>query len=144
MRLKIDTDRHVLEIVSMFVLKDFVRDCFVAQICAKMCVRAVIGAYLRDEAMPRKILGYEYEHWNYPIPKEHAHQYGGRGGYFFKNLKVSKVASSALAEGATFEHFFQKKAAFSAVAEEATFFIASSAMAEEATFLKNIFLKTKK
>ena len=70
--------------------------------------------------------------------------YGGRGGYFFKNLKVSKVASSALAEGATFEHFFQKKVAFSAVAEEATFFIASSAMAEEATFLKNIFLKTKK
>ena len=57
--------------------------------------------------------------------------YGGRGGYFFKNLKVSKVASSALAEGATFEHFFQKKVAFSAVAEEAT-------------FLKNIFLKTKK
>ena len=48
--------------------------------------------------------------------------YGGRGGYFFKNLKVSKVASSALAEGATFEHFFQKKVAFSAVAEEATFF----------------------
>ena len=56
-------------------------------------------------------------------------QYGGRGGYFLKNLKVSKVASSALAEGATFEHFFQKKVAFSAVAEEATFFIASSAAA---------------
>ena len=28
----------------MFVRKDFVRDCFVAQICAKMCVRAVICA----------------------------------------------------------------------------------------------------
>ena len=34
----------------MFVLKDFVQDCFVAQICAKMCVRAVIRAYLRDRA----------------------------------------------------------------------------------------------
>ena len=39
-------------IVPMFVLfvqKDFVQDCFVAQICAKMCVRAVavIRAYLR-------------------------------------------------------------------------------------------------
>ena len=33
-------------IVPMFVLKDFVQDCFVAQICAKMCVRAVIRAYL--------------------------------------------------------------------------------------------------
>ena len=38
-------------IVPMFVLKDFVRDCFVAQICAKMCVRAEIRAYLRDEAI---------------------------------------------------------------------------------------------
>ena len=38
-------------IVPMFVLKDFVQDCFVAQICAKMCVRAVICAYLRDEAI---------------------------------------------------------------------------------------------
>ena len=37
-----------LEIVSMFVAKDFVRDCFVAQIRAKMCVRAGIRAYLRD------------------------------------------------------------------------------------------------
>ena len=35
--------------------------------------------------------------------------YGGRGGYFFKNLKVLKVAFPAMAEGATFEHFFQKK-----------------------------------
>ena len=51
-------------IVAMFVLKDFVRDCFVAQICAKMCVRAGICAYLRDEAIRNKILG--YEHWNYP------------------------------------------------------------------------------
>ena len=58
-------------IVLMFVLKDFVRDCFVAQICAKMCVRAVIRAYLRDEAIRNKILG--YEHWNYP--KEHAYQF---------------------------------------------------------------------
>ena len=37
-----------LEIVPMFVAKDFVRDCFVAQIRAKMCVRAGIRAYLRD------------------------------------------------------------------------------------------------
>ena len=58
-------------IVPMFVLKDFVQDCFVAQICAKMCVRAVIRAYLRDEAIRNKIL--KYEHWNYP--KEHAHQF---------------------------------------------------------------------
>ena len=55
----------------MFVLKDFVRDCFVAQIRAKMCVRAGIRAYLRDEATPNKILG--YEHWNYL--KEHAYQF---------------------------------------------------------------------
>ena len=49
-------------IVPMFVLKDFVRDCFVAQICAKMCVRTVIEirAYLRDEAIWNKILGYEH------------------------------------------------------------------------------------
>ena len=58
-------------IVPMFLLKDFVQDCFVAQICAKMCVRAVIRAYLRDEAIRNKILG--YEHWNYP--KEHAYQF---------------------------------------------------------------------
>ena len=55
----------------MFVLKDFVQDCFVTQICAKLCVRAVIRAYLRDEAIRNKILG--YEHWNYP--KEHAYQF---------------------------------------------------------------------
>ena len=58
----------------MFVLKalkDFVRDCFVAQICAKMCARAGIRAYLRDKAVWNKIL--KYEHWNYP--KEHAYQF---------------------------------------------------------------------
>ena len=55
----------------MFVPKDFVRDCFVAQICAKMCVRAVNRAYLRDEAIQNKILA--YEHWKYP--KEHAYQF---------------------------------------------------------------------
>ena len=46
----------------MFVLKDFVRHRFVAQIRAKMCVRAeiLICAYLRDEVTPRKILGYEH------------------------------------------------------------------------------------
>ena len=48
----------------MFVTKDFVRDCFVAQLRAKMCMRAGIRAYLREEATPSKILG--YEHWNYP------------------------------------------------------------------------------
>ena len=37
-----------VDIVPMFVAKDFVRDCFVAQIRAKMCVRAGIRAYLRD------------------------------------------------------------------------------------------------
>ena len=58
-------------IVPMFVLKDFVQDCFIAQICAKMCVRAVIRAYLRDEAIRNKILG--YEHWNYP--KEYAYKF---------------------------------------------------------------------
>ena len=60
-----------LEIVPMFVAKDFVRDCFVAQIRAKMCVRAGIRAYLRDLVTPSKILG--YEHWNYL--KEHAYQF---------------------------------------------------------------------
>ena len=58
-------------IVPMLVEKDFVQDCFVAQICAKMCVRAVIRAYLRDEVIRNKIL--KYEHWNYP--KEHAYQF---------------------------------------------------------------------
>ena len=55
----------------MFVAKDFVRDCFVAQLRAKMCMRAGIRAYLREEATPSKILG--YEHWNYP--KGHAYQF---------------------------------------------------------------------
>ena len=54
----------------MFVAKDFVRNCFVAQIRAAMCMRAGIRAYLREEATPSKILG--YEHWNYP--KEHVYQ----------------------------------------------------------------------
>ena len=43
----------------MFLLKDFVQDCFVAQICAKMCVRAGIRAYLRDEAIWNKILEHQ-------------------------------------------------------------------------------------
>ena len=58
-------------IVPMFVLTNFVRDCFVAQICAKMCVRTEIRAYLRDEAIRNKIL--KHEHWNYP--KEHTYQF---------------------------------------------------------------------
>ena len=43
-------------IVPMFVLKDFVPDCFVAQICASSGAQAHFGAYLRDEAIPNKIL----------------------------------------------------------------------------------------
>ena len=56
----------------MFVLvaKDFVQDCFVAQIRAKMRMSAGIRACLCEEATPSKILG--YEHWNYP--KEHVYQ----------------------------------------------------------------------
>ena len=57
-------------IVPMFVLKDFVPNCFVAQICANYGAHAHFGAYLRVEAIPNKILS--YEHWNYP--KEHAYQ----------------------------------------------------------------------
>ena len=58
-------------IVLMFVAKDFVRDCFIAQIRAKMCVRAGIRASLREEATPSKILA--YEHWN--SPKKHVYQF---------------------------------------------------------------------
>ena len=43
-------------IVPMFVLKDFVPDSFVAQICANFGAHAHFGAYLRDEAIPNKIL----------------------------------------------------------------------------------------
>ena len=55
----------------MFVAKDSVGNCFVAQIRAKMCIGAGIRAYLREEATPSKILG--YEHWYYP--KEHGYQF---------------------------------------------------------------------
>jgi hypothetical protein len=55
----------------MFVLKNFVRDRFVAQIRAKMCVRAGIREYPREEAPPSITSGYEY--WNYL--KEHAYQF---------------------------------------------------------------------
>ena len=72
----------------MFVLKDFVRDCFIAQICAKMCLRAGICAYLRDEAILNKVLG--YEHWRYP--KEHAHQFTIRSPRRARGLvNLSKV-----------------------------------------------------
>ena len=54
----------------MFVLKNFVQDCFIAQMRAKMCVRAGIRAHLREEATLSKIL--RYEHWNYL--NEHAYQ----------------------------------------------------------------------
>ena len=57
------------EIVLMFVDKDFAGHRFVAQICANSGARAHFGAYLRDGAIPNKIL--LYEHWNYP--KEHAY-----------------------------------------------------------------------
>ena len=55
----------------MFVAKDFARRRFLAQICANSGAHAPFGAYLRDEAISNKILG--YEHWNYP--KEHAYQF---------------------------------------------------------------------
>ena len=61
-------------IVTMFVPKDFVLDCFVAQICANSGAHAHFGAYLRDEAIPNKIL--YYEHWNYS--KEHAYQFSAQ------------------------------------------------------------------
>ena len=47
-------------IVPMFVLKDFVPDCFVAKICANYGAHAHFGAYLRDEAIPNKIHSYEH------------------------------------------------------------------------------------
>ena len=59
------------EIVPMFVAKDFTRRHLVAQICASSGANAHFGAYLRDEAIPNKILS--YEHWNYL--KEHAYQF---------------------------------------------------------------------
>ena len=43
-------------IVPMFASKDFVPDCFFAQICANSGAHAHFGAYLRDEAIPNKIL----------------------------------------------------------------------------------------
>ena len=43
-------------IVPMFVRKDFVSDCFVAQICANYGTHAHFGANLRDEAILNKIL----------------------------------------------------------------------------------------
>ena len=46
----------LFEIVPMFVFKYFVPDCFVAQICANSGAHAHFGAYLRDEAIPNKIL----------------------------------------------------------------------------------------
>ena len=61
-------------IFPMFVAKDFVRDWFVAQIRAKICMRAGIRAYLREETALSKNLG--YEHWNYP--KEHAYQFSAQ------------------------------------------------------------------
>ena len=43
-------------IIHMFVFKDFVPDCFIAQICANSGAHAHFGAYLRDEAITNKIL----------------------------------------------------------------------------------------
>ena len=54
-------------VVPTFVAKDFARRRFLAQICANSGAHAHFGAYLRDEAISNKILG--YKHWNYP--KEH-------------------------------------------------------------------------
>ena len=47
-------------IVPMFVPKDFVPDCFIAQICANYGTHAHFGANLRDEAIPNKILWYKH------------------------------------------------------------------------------------
>ena len=49
-----------LEIVPMFVVNDFARRRFVAQICANPGAHTHFGAYLRDVAIPNKILGYEH------------------------------------------------------------------------------------
>ena len=49
-----------LEIVPMFVAKDFTQRHLVAQICANSGANAHFGAYLRDEAIPNKILSYEH------------------------------------------------------------------------------------
>ena len=43
-------------IVPMFVPKDFVSDCFIAQICVNYGAHAHFGANLRDEAILNKIL----------------------------------------------------------------------------------------
>ena len=51
-------------------MQDFDRLCFVAEIFANSSVHAHFCGYLRDEAIPIKILW--YEHWNYPDPKEHS------------------------------------------------------------------------
>ena len=55
----------------MFLAKDFARRRFLAQICVNFGAHAYFGAYLRDEAISNRILG--YEHWNYS--KEHAYQF---------------------------------------------------------------------
>ena len=58
----------------MFVAKDLILLGVAssrAQICTNSGARALFGAYLRDEAISNKILG--YEHGNYP--KEHAYQF---------------------------------------------------------------------
>ena len=84
----------------MSVLKDFVRDCFVAQIRAKMCVRAGIRAYLRDEATPNKILG--YEHWNYL--KEHAYTPPGRATQVAGATQVARSTSIFFTKLWTYEN----------------------------------------
>ena len=48
--------RLEVEIVPMFVTKDFAQRRFIAQICANYGAYAHFGAYLRDEAIPNKIL----------------------------------------------------------------------------------------
>ena len=47
-------------IVTMFIPKDFVPDCFAAQICANSGAHAHFGTYLLDEAIPNKILQHLY------------------------------------------------------------------------------------
>ena len=44
----------LIGIVSMFAPKDVVQYCFAVELRAKMCARAAIRAYFRNEAAPNK------------------------------------------------------------------------------------------
>ena len=55
-------------IVPMFVPKSFVRECFVAQIRAEMCVRAGTRAYLRDAKQNPWLRTLELSHFSRNMP----------------------------------------------------------------------------